>query len=203
MKKHIDVTTMSDKDLLALVLNPAMTPAAVKAADRMIGYYRTAARYQNADGLGVREPAAKVSNRVKAVIELGRRLSNVGGSVFLKPRDVWEELRDVRTQKKEHFVAFFLDTRNKEIQREIVSIGTLNYNLVHPREVFNPAIKALAAGIIVAHNHPSGCLEPSDEDIALTKRLSQAGQLLGIELLDHVIVSTGGYMSFKEKGLLR
>ena len=139
-----------------------------------------------------------------AAFELGRRrFASKKRSVYLKPRDVWEELRDIRAQKKEHFVVFFLDTHNQEIKREIVSIGTLNYNLVHPREVFEPAVKNLAAGIIVAHNHPSGCLEPSDEDIALTKRLSQAGQLLGIELLDHVIVSTGGFMSFKEKGLIR
>ncbi|HOI43214.1 MAG TPA: JAB domain-containing protein, partial [Elusimicrobiales bacterium] len=88
-------------------------------------------------------------------------------------------------------------------KRDIVSIGTLNYNLVHPREVFEPAVKNLAAGVIVAHNHPSGCLEPSDEDISLTKRLAEAGRLLGIELLDHVIVAKGGWLSFKEKGLLR
>jgi DNA repair protein RadC len=99
-------------------------------------------------------------------------------------------------------VVFFLDTRNQEIKREIVSIGTLNYNLVHPREVFEPAVKNLAASVIVAHNHPSGCLEPSDEDLSLTKRLAQAGKLLGIELLDHVIVTREGFMSFKQKGLL-
>lgn len=201
MKKHIEVATMSDSDLMALILNPAMTPAAKKAADKIMSTYRAYSRL-TASGLGVREPAVKVSNRVKAIVELGRRMEGKAG-IFLKPRDVWEELGDIRKAKKEHFIAFFLDTRNKEIHREIVSIGTLNYNLVHPREVFNPAVKALAAAIIVAHNHPSGCLEPSDEDISLTKRLTQAGRLLGIEVLDHVIVSGGGWMSFKEKGLLQ
>ncbi|HNW45325.1 MAG TPA: DNA repair protein RadC [Elusimicrobiales bacterium] len=140
---------------------------------------------------------------IMAVFELGRRF--LGGKktgIYLKPRDIWEELRDIREQKKEHFVVFFLDTRNQEIKRDIVSIGTLNYNLVHPREVFEPAVKNLAASIIVAHNHPSGCLEPSDEDLSLTKRLVQAGKLLGIELLDHVIVAKGGFCSFKEKNLL-
>lgn len=138
-----------------------------------------------------------------AAFELGRRL--LGGKkagIYLKPRDIWEELRDIREAKKEHFVVFYLDTRNQEIKRDIVSIGTLNCNLVHPREVFEPAVRNLAASVIVAHNHPSGCLEPSDEDLSLTKRLSQAGKLLGIELLDHVIVAKGGFMSFKEKGLL-
>jgi len=122
--------------------------------------------------------------------------------IYLKPRDIWEEMRDIRALKKEYFVVFFLDTRNQEIKRDIVSIGTLNYNLVHPRDVFEPAVRTFAASIIVAHNHPSGCLEPSDEDLSLTKRLSQAGKLLGIELLDHVIVTTEGFMSFKRKGLI-
>lgn len=139
---------------------------------------------------------------IRATLELARRFSGKRTYIYLKPRDVWEELRDVRDNKKEHFVVFFLDTRNQEIKREIVSIGTLNYNLVHPREVYEPAVENLAASIIVAHNHPSGCLEPSDEDLSLTKRLSQAGKLLGIELLDHVIVTKEGFMSFKQKGLL-
>jgi DNA repair protein RadC len=140
---------------------------------------------------------------ILAAFELGRRfLNGKKAGIYLKPRDIWEELRDVRAEKKEHFVVFFLDTRNQEIKRDIVSIGTLNYNLVHPREVFEPAVKNLAASVIVAHNHPSGCLEPSDEDLSLTKRLAQAGKLLGIELLDHVIVTKEGFMSFKQKGLL-
>lgn len=143
------------------------------------------------------------SCEILAAFELGRRyLNGKKAGIYLKPRDIWEELRDVRGEKKEHFVVFYLDTRNQEIKRDIVSIGTLNYNLVHPREVFEPAVKNLAASVIVAHNHPSGCLEPSDEDLALTKRLSQAGKLLGIELLDHVIVTKEGFMSFKQKGLL-
>jgi len=156
------------------------------------------AELRAADGLG---PARACE--VLAVFELGRRF--LGGKktgIYLKPRDIWEELRDIREQKKEHFVVFYLDTRNQEIKREIVSIGTLNYNLVHPREVFEPAVKNLAASVIVAHNHPSGCLEPSDEDLSLTKRLAQAGKLLGIEVLDHVIVTREGFMSFKQKGLL-
>ena len=138
-----------------------------------------------------------------ACFELGRRLINgKKASIYLKPKDIWEDLRDIRDQKKEHFVVFYLDTRNQEIKREIISIGCLNANLVHPREVFEPAVKTLAASLIVAHNHPSGNLEPSQEDIDLTKRLAGAGKLLGIELLDHVIVSKDGFSSFKEKGLI-
>jgi DNA repair protein RadC len=139
---------------------------------------------------------------MQAIWEIAQRFTGKKNHVYLKPRDIWEELRDIRGAKKEHFMVFFLDTRNQETHRETVSIGTLNYNLVHPREVFEPAVKYLAAGIIVAHNHPSGCLEPSDEDLSLTKRLSQAGKLLGIEVLDHVIVTKDAFTSFKQKGLL-
>ena len=99
-------------------------------------------------------------------------------------------------------MVFFLDTQNREIKRELVSVGTLNASLIHPREVFEPAIKYLASHIILAHNHPSGSLEPSDEDLAVTKRLVDSGRLLGIEVLDHVIVTGGGHASFKEKNLL-
>jgi len=138
-----------------------------------------------------------------ACFELGRRfMTGKKVSIYLKPRDIWESLRDIRSLKKEHFVVFYLDTRNQEIKREIISVGCLNANLVHPREVFEPAVKHLAASLIAAHNHPSGNLEPSREDIDLTKRLTGAGKLLGIELLDHVIVSKDGFSSFKEKGLI-
>lgn len=140
---------------------------------------------------------------IVAAFELGRRcLTGKKTSVYLKPSDVWDELKDIRDNKKEHFVTFYLDTRNQEIKRDIVSIGTLNYNLVHPREVFEPAVKNLAASIILAHNHPSGCLEPSDEDLSLNKRLIQAGKLLGIEVLDHVIVTRDAFSSFKQRNLM-
>ncbi len=197
---------LADEELLAILLRTGVRGRNVLdlAGDlvRRFGRAELAkagfAELKAAPGLG---PAR--SCEILAAFELGRRyLNGKKAGIYLKPRDIWEELRDVRDQKKEHFVVFFLDTRNQEIKRDIVSIGTLNYNLVHPREVFEPAVKNLAASVIVAHNHPSGCLEPSDEDLSLTKRLAQAGKLLGIELLDHVIVTREGFMSFKQKGLL-
>lgn len=140
---------------------------------------------------------------IVAVFELGRRLlKDKQAALILSPREVWEQLKDIRASKKEHFVVFFLNTQNQEIQRELISVGTLNASLIHPREVFEPAIKHLASHVILAHNHPSGSLEPSDEDMAVTKRLVDSGRLLGIEVLDHVIVTRGEYMSFKEKNLL-
>ncbi len=140
---------------------------------------------------------------IVACFELGRRLLNGKKSaLLLSPKDVFDELKNIRASKKEHFVVFYLDTRNQEIKREVISIGSLNANLVHPREVFEPAIKHLAAQIIIAHNHPSGSLEPSTQDLKMTRRLTEAGKILGIEIIDHIIVSTTSFLSFSEKGML-
>jgi len=133
-----------------------------------------------------------------ACLELGKRiLKDKQSALILSPKDVWENCKDIRDHKKEHFVVFYLDTRNQQIQREIISVGTLNANLVHPREVFELAIKHMCAQIIVAHNHPSGNPEPSDDDLAITKRLQEAGKILGIEVIDHVIVTKTAYQSLK------
>jgi len=153
---------------------------------------------KNTFGLG----SAKACEIV-ACFELGRRLlQNKQSALLLSPKNVWDELKDIRDNKKEHFVIFFLDARNQEIKREIVSVGSLNANLVHPREVFEPAVRQLAAQIIIAHNHPSGDPEPSEDDLTVTKRLVGAGKIMGIEVTDHIIVVKNGFFSFKEKGLI-
>ena len=153
---------------------------------------------KNTFGLG----AAKACEIV-ACFELSRRLlQQKQSTLLLSPKDVWDELKDVRDTKKEHFVIFFLDTKSQEIKREIISVGSLNANLVHPREVFEPAVRYLAAQVVVAHNHPTGDPSPSPEDSEITRQLVAAGKILGIELKDHVIVSKGNFFSFKEQGLL-
>ena len=140
---------------------------------------------------------------IVACFELGRRLlNNKKSALLLSPADIWQELKDIRNHKKEHFVVFFLDARNQEIKREVVSVGTLNSNLVHPREVFEPAIAHSAAQVIVAHNHPSGNPEPSHEDRLITTRLADAGKILGIQIVDHVVVTRERFSSFKECGYL-
>lgn len=140
---------------------------------------------------------------IVACFELGRRfLQNKKSQIYLTPKDVWNELKDIRDNKKEHFVIFFLDTRSQEIKREIISVGSLNANLVHPREVFEPAVRHLAAQIILAHNHPAGTPAPSQDDLEITKQLVDAGKILGIEIKDHVIVSKANFFSFKEHKLL-
>jgi len=149
-------------------------------------------------GLG----SAKACNII-ACFELGKRmLKNKKTVLLITPQEVWRELKDIRDNKKEHFVVFYLDARNQVIKREVISIGTLNANLVHPREVFEPAVKNAAAQIIIAHNHPSGDREPSEDDLGITKRLVEAGKILGIEIIDHIIVTKEGFLSFKEKNLI-
>lgn len=108
----------------------------------------------------------------------------------------------LRREKKEHFVILPLDARNNLIKISDISVGTLNANLVHPREVFKEAIQSNAAQVIVAHNHPSGDTEPSEDDLVITRRLVEAGKILGIEVVDHIIVAKNDFLSFKEKGLL-
>lgn len=122
--------------------------------------------------------------------------------MVLLPLNVYEYLTEFHDKQKEYFLLLLLNTQNEIISQEAVSIGTLNASLVHPREVFRSAIKAGCASIIVAHNHPSGSLEPSMEDLQITRRLQDAGKLLGIELVDHVIISKQGYSSFRERNLL-
>ncbi|MDP4000922.1 MAG: DNA repair protein RadC [bacterium] len=158
----------------------------------------TVKELKNTFGLG----AAKACEIV-ACFELGRRLlQNKQAALLLSPQDVWEELKDIRNHKKEHFVIFYLDSRSQEIKREIISVGSLNANLVHPREVFEPAVRNLAAQIIITHNHPSGDPEPSEDDLEITKKLVEAGEILGIEMIDHIIVSRDGFVSLKEKGAI-
>ena len=116
--------------------------------------------------------------------------------------DIIAQAVELRGKKKEYLMAFFLNARHQLIAKEIISIGTLTASLAHPREIFTPAIGKAAAGVILVHNHPSGDPSPSEEDIRLTKRIAQAGQIMGIDLLDHLIVAESGCYSFKNAGTL-
>ena len=118
------------------------------------------------------------------------------------PQDVYPLLHKYANNKHESFICIYLDGAHNIISHREVFRGTLNRTIVHPREVFKYGLINGASGIIVAHNHPSGCPDPSKEDIALTERLREAGEILGLNVLDHVIVSKKGYYSFLEEGLL-
>jgi len=145
----------------------------------------------------------KDARRFAALLEFARRaLGPAPGVELARPEDVVPLLHEWRTARREHFVGFYLNARNQLLARSLVSVGSLSASIVHPREVFEPAIVRGAAGVIVAHNHPSGDPEPSPEDVAVTRRLADAGTLLGIDLLDHVVVAERGYVSLKARGHL-
>lgn len=153
------------------------------------------------DGIGESK-----ATQILSAIELGKRIkqtSSIRGLKISSPTDVVKffnmELSDSKVEK---FVIVLLNTKNEIINWEIISIGSLNASIVHPREVFNRAIKRSAASIIAIHNHPSGAIEPSKEDNAITKRLFESGQLVGIPLIDHIIIGKESYYSFKEQNQL-
>ncbi len=118
------------------------------------------------------------------------------------PQDTFDYLKDMQYLQQEHFVVLGLNTKNQIVFRETVFVGSLNASIVHPREVFNHLVRRSCASAIVGHNHPSGDVSPSMEDINVTKRLGEAGKMMGIEILDHIIVGHEKYTSLKEKGYL-
>lgn len=143
--------------------------------------------------------------RLSAVFEIARRVSAMSQEDrprIVRPKDVFAEVRDIRRAKKEHLIGLYLDAQNGLIARETISIGSLNTTRSHPREILYPAIEHLALGFILAHNHPSGGLEPSDEDVAFSRAIHRAGEVVGIELYDHVIVAEKGFTSLRERGVL-
>jgi len=145
--------------------------------------------------------------QIKATFELSKRLensSNENAKITVKsPEDVIKTARNqLKGKKKEHFLVFCLDTRNHLIKISTVSIGSLDCSIVHPREVFKEAISSSAASVIFIHNHPSGDPTPSEDDIKMTKRLIEAGEIIGIEVLDHIIVCDSEHLSMKAKNLV-
>ncbi|WP_446686115.1 RadC family protein [Metabacillus herbersteinensis] len=120
--------------------------------------------------------------------------------VVRSPEDCSKLFDDIKWKQQEHFVVAYLDTKNKVISKKTLFIGTLNASIVHPRDVFREAVRLNAASFVCSHNHPSSDTRPSREDIEVTKRLADAGKMVGIELLDHIIIGSSGYVSLKEKG---
>jgi DNA repair protein RadC len=133
--------------------------------------------------------------KIVAALEIGNRFNMRNSEIIDEPEKIVDLLSDIRDKKQEYFVTLTLDGANRLIEKRIISIGTLTSSLVHPREVFADAITDRAALIIAAHNHPSGDLEPSVADKEITQRLKESGELLGIELLDHIIVTKTGWKS--------
>ena len=144
------------------------------------------------------------ASQITACFELSRRYSSTGGlnTHVTKPEDILPHVAYLKEKRQEHFVCVTLNGAGEILGNRTITLGLLNHSLVHPREVFADAITDRAASIICVHNHPSGSLEPSPQDIAITTQLKEAGSLLGIQLIDHIIVTKTGYLSMKERGLL-
>jgi DNA repair protein RadC len=140
--------------------------------------------------------AFELTNRLEGYQESGKR------ETVKTPEDVIALVRSrLKGKKKEYFLALLLDTRNRLIRVAEISVGSLDSSIVHPREVFKEAVAASAASVIFAHNHPSGDPEASEDDLNLTKRLAEAGEIMGIDVLDHVIIGEEKYLSLKREGL--
>jgi DNA repair protein RadC len=201
---------LSAQELLALVIGRGISKKSVMSiAQELLTRFgnvkaisqATIEELSQIKGIGLAKAA-----QIKACFELGRReelepeLKNFN---IKDPESVVKAIRaSIKDKAKEHFKLLLLNPRNKIIGISTISIGTLNASLVHPREVFKDAIMHTAASVVLAHNHPSGDPEPSEDDITITKRLIEAGKILGVEVIDHIIVGKNGFFSFKEKGLI-
>lgn len=201
---------LSNAELLAILLRTGtVSESAVNLAERLLskaGGLRQLVDMTVEQLTAVRGIGLAKALQLKAGIEIGRRLAASRmepATAVRSPKDaadlVMEELRYLQ---KEHFMVLFLNTKNHVIGRETMSIGSLNASIVHPREVFRSAISRSSASIICLHNHPSGDPTPSPEDIEVTRRLTEAGRIVGIEVLDHIIIADRSYTSLKEQGLM-
>jgi DNA repair protein RadC len=197
---------LSDNELLALVVGSGCAGRSALRIGVRLARHAPAelagwavARWARVPGIGSARAAALV-----AAFELGRRaIERPSRSQAIRgPDDVRVHVRDLFRARKEHFVVLLLNARHEMQARETVSIGSLNASIVHPREVFLPAILHSAASVVLVHNHPSGDPEPSEEDLSITRRLVQVGELVGIGVLDHVIVAAHGLVSLRARQLL-
>lgn len=207
------VENLKDSELLAIVLNTGIRKKnyyedVLELSSRILKEYgqKVIVNEKNVEKL-MREleiPTVKAC-QIVACFELGRRFFRKDEEeIFIREsKDVYNYLKDkIANLKKEQFRGLYLNSRNKLIHDEIISLGTLTTNLVHPREVFQPAIQHSAAAIILAHNHPSGEPEPSGDDVKITQQLIKASEIMNIEILDHIIIGKNKYLSLKDKKVI-
>ncbi len=199
---------LSSGELLAIILRIGnREETAIEMANRIIHHcgglkgLATISEKELASFKGI--GTAKIA-QIRAAIELGSRIYKEAALTKQKirsPLDVVELVMEMQFLDREHFRIILLSTKNHVIGTENISVGSLNSSIVHPREVFKKAIEKSAASIILVHNHPSGDPQPSKEDIQVTQRLVEAGELLGISVLDHIIIGDSTYKSLKEMGI--
>ena len=202
--------SLSNQELIAILLRTGTKQESVlHLANRVLTYFEQLHELKTAtieEMTAVKGIGEAKGVQLLAAIELGRRLSQQqtdGKFTVRSPKDAATYLMaDMTSLKQENFVVLFMNVKNQVLHRQTIFIGSLNASIVHPREIFREAVKRSAASIICAHNHPSGNPAPSPEDIEVTKRLQDAGHIMGIELLDHVIIGDHQYISLKEKGYM-
>ncbi|AFH65042.1 hypothetical protein B2K_30790 [Paenibacillus mucilaginosus K02] len=207
---HYGAEALSNAELLAILLRTGTyQESAVHVAQRLLresGGLRSLSDMSLEQMTSIKGIGSAKALQIRAGIELGRRMARSGLNetvTIRSPQDAANLLmEDLRYLQKEHFVCLFLNTKNHVIGRETLSMGSLNASIVHPREVFRSAIKRSSASIVCAHNHPSGDPTPSPEDIALTRRLAEAGEIVGIEVLDHLVIGDQRFVSLKELGYM-
>ena len=195
-----EVLTM--RELLAVLLNTGTTKEdVIEMSNRIIHDYGERSILAERDPKKLSKdldvPIVKAC-QIVACGELGRRFydkTESGFTVIRSAKDAYDYLQDMRNLPKEHLRGLYLNSHNRILRDEVISIGTVNSNMIHPREVFRAAIECNAAAIVLAHNHPSGEANPSDEDVEVTKQVVQAGKILGITVLDHVIITKNSFSS--------
>lgn len=202
--------SLSNAELLGIILRTGSKEEnVVSLSNRILSKYSikqlsltNVSRLMQENGVGKAKAA-----QIAAVFELARRLETFVEEPKRKicsPKDVYTLMYPkMREQKKEKFITLCLDTKNQILKEEVVSIGSLNASIVHPREVFKSALMESSASVIMVHNHPSGDPSPSREDIMVTKKIVEGGKLLGIDVLDHIIIGDGRYVSLKDEGFVR
>lgn len=202
---------LATRELLAVVLGSGSSGrSALELASQILERYgaslRRMGRAEPADLRRIRGVGPARAASVAAALELGRRAAAEPARAERKiraPRDVHRRLGPVlRDRTQEEFWALYLDTQNRVLAERRLTVGLLNTSLVHPREVFAPALAAAAASVILAHNHPSGDPEPSREDAEVTRQLVASGELLGVPVRDHVVLGDGRWVSLMERGML-
>lgn len=200
--------SLSNQELIAILLGTGTKMESVLAvANRVLLNFEKLHNLKHAtleemkDIKGIGEAKAVL---LLAAIELGRRLASKDLEeryTIRSPEDAAMYLmQDMTSLQQEHFVCLFLNVKNQVLHKQTIFVGSLNASIVHPREIFREAVKRSAAAIICSHNHPSGVPTPSPEDIDVTNRLYEAGQIIGVDLLDHVIIGDHQFISMKEKG---
>ena len=200
---------LKDSELLAIILNTGFKGLPVLELTQIIfklyGTKGLAKEKSVADLMANTGLPQVKACQIIACMELGRRIFWEDKSripTIRTPEEVYKYLEEMKKLTKEQFRGLYLNTRNKLIHDEVISLGSLNLSVVHPREVFRPAIEYGAAAIILAHNHPSGEPEPSAEDIKVTKQILEVGKIMEIEVLDHLIIGNDSFVSLKEKGII-